>query len=186
MAESKNNIIVRGMSGSIGKQLVFKQYGDRTIVSAMPDMSRVVKSKKQKAENNKFREAIAYARSQMVDPVSKVEYKAKAKGLQKPHNVAIADFYNPPEIRKVDTTNIRETKTVTVHAIDDFKVTDVTVEVYDMDGVLLEQGHAVEISQWFWTYRIMGDISTFKGIRLLVAAFDKPGNKTTQEIEVSL
>jgi len=185
MAESRNNIIVRGMSGSIGKQLVFKQYGDRTIVSAMPDMSKVVKSKKQKAENVKFSEASAYAQAQMADPVSKAEYKAKAKGLQKPHNVAIADFYNPPEIRKIDATDVRATKTVTIYAIDDFMVTDVTVEVYDTDGVLLEQGHAVETSQWFWAYQIMGDISSLNGIRLVVAAFDKPGNKTTQEIEVS-
>ncbi len=92
MAEVKSNIITQGMSGAIGKQIVFKRYGNRTIVSAMPDMSKVVKSKKQKAENSKFSNAIAYARSQMADPVSKAEYKAKAQGMQKPHNIAIADF----------------------------------------------------------------------------------------------
>ena len=62
MAEVKNNIVTHGMSGSIGKQLVFKRYGNRTIVSAMPDMSKVVKSKKQKSENTKFRQSITDVR----------------------------------------------------------------------------------------------------------------------------
>lgn len=181
MAEVKSNIITQGMSGAIGKQIVFKRYGNRTIVSAMPDMSKVVKSKKQKAENSKFSNAIAYARSQMADPVSKAEYKAKAQGMQKPHNIAIADFYNAPEIRSINTNNILTTQTITIHATDDFKVTDVLVEVYDMEGLLLEQGHAIEKTQWFWEYKITFSIATHQGLRLLVSAFDKPGNKTTQE-----
>ena len=186
MAEVKNNIVTQGFSGSIGKQLVFKRYGNRTIVSAMPDMSKVVKSKKQKAENAKFSDAIAYARGQMSDPESKAEYKAKATGMQKPHNIAIADFYNAPEIRKVETADISTTQTLTVYALDDFKVVDVSVEVYDMEGVLLEQGHASEKIEWVWMYKINIPIHSLTKLRLLIAAFDKPGNKTTQELEVAL
>lgn len=186
MAEVKNNIVTQGFSGSIGKQLVFKHYGNRTIVSAMPDMSKVKKSKKQKVENAKFRDAISYARGQMADPLSKAEYKAKAKGMQKAHNVAIADFYNAPEIRKVETADISTTQMLTILAIDDFKVVDVSVEIYDVEGVLLEQGHAVEKMEWVWVYKISIPIDSLTKLRLLVAAFDKPGNKTTQEVEVIL
>ncbi|HEY4785122.1 MAG TPA: hypothetical protein VIH57_03695 [Bacteroidales bacterium] len=185
MAEVKQNIITQGMSGAIGKQVVFKRYGNRTIVSAMPDMSKVVKSKKQKAENSRFREAIIYARGQVADPVSKAEYKAKAKGMQKPHNVAIADFYHAPEIKKIDASNIRTAQSLTIHAVDDFKVVDVLVEIYDMDGILLEEGHAIEVREWCWSYKIT-KIMAYHQLHILVAAFDKPGNKCVQELEVVL
>ena len=122
----------------------------------------------------------------MADPVSKAEYKAKAEGMQKAHNIAIADFYHAPEIRRVETESIKTTQTMIIHAIDDFKVVEVSVEVYDMEGVQLEKGQAGEKSLWFWEYRINTDISLHKGLRLLVTAFDKPGNKTTQELEITL
>jgi hypothetical protein len=35
-----NNLLLSNVSGQIGKQLVFKQYGDKTVVSKFPDMSK--------------------------------------------------------------------------------------------------------------------------------------------------
>lgn len=34
------NVLLQKLSGQIGKQLVFKQYGDKTIVSKYPDMRK--------------------------------------------------------------------------------------------------------------------------------------------------
>jgi hypothetical protein len=62
-------------------------------------MRHVKKTIKQKAENNKFREASIYARKQILDSVSKAAYKAKAVGMQSAYNIAIADYYHPPEIK---------------------------------------------------------------------------------------
>lgn len=180
MAEVKNNIITHGMSGNIGGQVVFKQYGNRTIVSKMPDMSKVVKSEKQKAENRKFSDAIIYARGEMANPHSKAEYKAKAKGMQKPHNVAIADFYNPPEIRKIDTSGIVDGKSIIIHAWDDFKVVKVSVEMHNSAGNLIEQGEASELREWFWEYEFAVEIQT--GMKIRAFAWDKPGNKAEAEI----
>lgn len=33
MAKSKNNIVIAGLSGKVGKQLIFKQVNGRTIVT---------------------------------------------------------------------------------------------------------------------------------------------------------
>ena len=44
-----------GVRGSIGKQLVFRERGGKTIVCAYPDMSRRKLSKAQKAQNNKLK-----------------------------------------------------------------------------------------------------------------------------------
>ena len=39
-----NNLLLKTLSGQIGKQLVFNQYGYKTMVSKYPDMSRRVLS----------------------------------------------------------------------------------------------------------------------------------------------
>ena len=46
MAISKN-LLMKGVSGTIGKQVVFRTYGDKQIVSAYPDMSERILSPKQ-------------------------------------------------------------------------------------------------------------------------------------------
>jgi hypothetical protein len=43
-----NNPLLQGVSGKIGGQLVIKQYSYGTVISAMPDMSKVKKSMLQK------------------------------------------------------------------------------------------------------------------------------------------
>ena len=42
-----NSFLLQKLSGHIGKQIVFKQYGDKTVVSKYPDMSKRVLSPKQ-------------------------------------------------------------------------------------------------------------------------------------------
>ena len=184
MAENRNNILTHGMSGKIANQLVFKQYGDRTIVSKVPDMSRVKRSPKQTAANNKFREATIYARAQMTDPVAKAAYKAKATGMQRPYNVAIADFYSAPEIKNVDIPGHFKGK-LTVHAIDDFSVVRVKVEIYTPDGALLEEGEASKLNEWYWEYKITGDYTGYPSLHCRISAWDKPGNMASKEVVVS-
>jgi hypothetical protein len=41
------NLLLKKLSGHIGKQLVIRQYGDQTVISKYPDMSRRVLSPKQ-------------------------------------------------------------------------------------------------------------------------------------------
>src|SRR5580765_7093440 len=56
MAISKN-LVFKNVSGHIGKQIVFKQYGDKTIISKYPDMSRRKLSQKQRKVNELMEEA---------------------------------------------------------------------------------------------------------------------------------
>jgi hypothetical protein len=50
MARVKRNVIIQRTSGSVGKQVVLKHYGNVTITSNFPDMSRVDLTSKQKEE----------------------------------------------------------------------------------------------------------------------------------------
>ncbi len=183
MARVKHNIITQGISGNLERKILFKHYGNKTIISTFPDRSKVKLTEGQKKENNRFREAMAYARSQMADPVAKAEYKAKAKGLQKPHNVAIADFYHPPEIKNMDMTGFHGQKNdaIIIHAVDDFKVVKVTLSINDSKGMVLETGEALQINKWKWKYTVEKNYDTAESLQITVSAWDKPGNMVRAE-----
>src|SRR5712672_4674832 len=57
-----NNLFMKNASGSIGKELVFKRYYDKTVVSKMPNMSKRVLSEKQIESNERMRLATVYAK----------------------------------------------------------------------------------------------------------------------------
>jgi hypothetical protein len=61
MARTKNPIW-RQVSGAIAGQIVYKQYYDKTVISAMPDMSKRKLSEKQKEWNERMSDATAFAK----------------------------------------------------------------------------------------------------------------------------
>jgi hypothetical protein len=54
MARTDSNALLKGFSGAIGKQIVVKQYGDKTVISKYPDMSGVKASPNQKKRRSVF------------------------------------------------------------------------------------------------------------------------------------
>jgi hypothetical protein len=91
MARSGNNMLLRGISGKVG-DVVIKQYGNKTVITACPDMSAVKPSKKQKQANRKFALAVAYAKSLISDPVRSAQLKNKCKEGTLYH-AAIREYY---------------------------------------------------------------------------------------------
>ena len=75
MARLKKNSVLSGLSGTVGKELVFKQYADKVVVSKYPDMSKVKPSALQKAGRQRIKEANAYASSVLHNPVLKAEWE---------------------------------------------------------------------------------------------------------------
>jgi hypothetical protein len=63
MARTNNNIVTKALKGQIGKQLVFKQYGKKTVVTRYPDMSKVVPSDLQKKQRSGFAKKIKKGKS---------------------------------------------------------------------------------------------------------------------------
>jgi hemoglobin-like flavoprotein len=80
------------MRGQIGKQIVVKQYGNKTVITAYPDMSHVKPSKQQKQQRKLFAAAIAYAQSIVHDPVRKEAYAKKLKKGVRVYNAAIREY----------------------------------------------------------------------------------------------
>ncbi len=92
MARYKGNNILEGLSGSLGKQIVFKQYATGAVVSKMPDMSKVKPSAKQLEAKSKFSEAVNYARKILANPELKAAYQKKLRKGQTVYNFAIAEY----------------------------------------------------------------------------------------------
>ena len=87
MARTRNPLWTssKGIRGGVLKEIVFKQYKDRTVVTKFPDMSNVVPTALQLKEKRKFADAIAFAKDIISDPVKKATYK-KRKGLSVYHS----------------------------------------------------------------------------------------------------
>ena len=61
------NILLKKLSGHIGRQLVFKQYGDKTVVSKYPDMTKRKLTHKQLRNQEIMEEANYEAQTIMAD-----------------------------------------------------------------------------------------------------------------------
>ncbi len=74
---------------------------------------------------------------------------------------------------------------IRVHATDDFQVIKVTITITGADGVVIEEGDAIDgrparINQW--EYKAVATNPTLKGTKIMAVAYDRPGNKGMAEI----
>jgi hypothetical protein len=90
MAEVKDNIITKGLSGRFGKELVFKIINGKTFQGKYADRSRVKYSKEQLKVKKIFAEASKFASEIVNDPVKKAAYKPKDR--HSVYHSALADF----------------------------------------------------------------------------------------------
>ncbi len=91
MAVSENSLL-KGISGSINKEIVVKQYAHRTVITKYPDMSKVILSDRQERLNSLFAAAVKYAKSILADKKRFEEYKQSLKPGQRVYNHAIRTY----------------------------------------------------------------------------------------------
>jgi hypothetical protein len=84
--------LTHGLRGQLGKQLVFKRYGKKTVVTRYPDMSKVKPSKQQQQQRSRFAEAVAYARKITHDPLLKAAYAEKVNKGQTVYHYALQEY----------------------------------------------------------------------------------------------
>ena len=187
MAQSKDNVLVKGFSGTIGRLLTFRQRAGKTIVGKLLKPSTAPPTVKATAVRTKFKSSTIYARAAALDPVTGPLYKALATGDISAYNVALADAFNAPEVFKLDASNYHGVvgNTITVQAKDDFKVVTVSVSIHDAAGSLVEQGNAVmQTDELNWMYTTTQANAALAGSKIKATATDLPGN--TGELEITL
>ena len=182
MAKQKNNVVTYGLSGKIGDLLIFRQVDGQTVVAKPPQHSGKV-SDKQKAHRRRFQEAVFYAKEAIATPELAELYAAGAKKGKKPYTVAVADFLNAPDIDEVNLSGYHGAvgDTIQVNASDDFEVKNVTVKIVNALGATVEEGAAIhKVGNW-WTYTATTEVNDLAGSKIIVSAFDIPGNVTREE-----
>jgi thiol:disulfide interchange protein len=187
MAESKNNVVTHGMSGKIDL-LVFRQKNGKTFVSKSPKEKKGNLSTAQQQVQQKFQQAVIYAKTVLADASAKTAYEEKADIGQTAYNVAIADFFNAPDIREIDVSNYTGQigSKIVVKVTDDFKVASVHVQINNNDSSLVEEGEAIAAANGLdWVYTTTTLNASLSGDKITVTASDLPGNDTIDEKTLS-
>ena len=175
MAKVFDNIVLSGLTGSLGGKLVLRRgRGGQTIVSKKPVFAADREfSDAQKAHQQAFREATAYAKANKNENI----YLERAGQTgQVPYNLAVRDWFHKPQITALDVTgwNGGAGQAIRIQAVDDVRISRVSVVITDGNGTVLEQGHAHPGDASWWTYMTTKPAGGNR--RLEVTALDFPGN----------
>jgi hypothetical protein len=103
MAIVKNNPVLEGCSGKLGRTLVYRQMNGKTIVQSAP-VRKAPYTAAQKKQQGRFGEAMAYAKGLLQDKATWEYYtalaKAKGKGWNA-YNLVISEYMenrNPAQV----------------------------------------------------------------------------------------
>jgi hypothetical protein len=185
MSKVKDNIVTTGLSGKLGKQIVFRQWSGATFLAKAPVLSKSSVVGEARLKNKqRFKEAIIYAKKAMNDPQLKQAYYDKRKPRQTAYNVAVRDFFDAPVIEEIDLSNYtgEANSFIRIYATDDFRVNNVEVRIEDEQNQAVATGFAVrEENADRWKFIVNETHALPAGGKVIASAYDMPGNETTME-----
>lgn len=174
MARTKLTPLLAHLRGAVGG-IVFKQYGDRLVVTRKPAPSSKPPSAKQLAHQQRFAEASRYGKRVSDTPELRVPYAPRAKAEGKAvYTLAVGDAMNPPVVEALDLAAYGpQGGTVSVEATDDFEVVRVGVALIGTGGAVLAEGEAQRDGER-WSFA--ASVPRGEGVTVRVRAYDRPGN----------
>lgn len=180
-------MLVKGASGHVGKQVVYRQRGNDTLITSMPRVRKnAVATDDQITVREKFAAAARYATGAISDPILKKDYQKKAGPSNTAYNIAFRDYLKAPVVNDIDAEKYDGTigSTISISAKDDFKVDTVKVQLTAPGGSLLEEGNAVQhqTDRNKWTYTATTANALVAGTIITAVAKDIPGNKGSLEV----
>ena len=184
MANSNNSVITGKLRGTLGKELVFRDWDGKTVVAKAPKARTSPGTDAQLKIQENFTLAAKYAKSVVegTDQGIRDAYTARLKPRQNLFSRAVADFMSPPVVKDIGTSAYTGVvgKTIRIRAVDDFRVTGVLVEIFAASGALLEKGNAVQQTNGIdWIYTTTQANAVLTGSKINAIATDVPGNTGT-------
>lgn len=181
MAKSKDNVVMQGASGTIGRMLVFRQRAGQTIIARRPVMKEGrVYTAKQIEVRERFADAAYYAKSAIQDEDLKAAYESVAKPGQSAYNIAFRDYLKEPVVNRVFMENYQGAvgDVIGFRIVDVLEVKSVHVEIKDPDGNLIEEGAAVKQFDdgIDWIYTATAENEEWQTSQLTLTIVDTPGN----------
>ena len=179
------NVLTQGISGKV-TGLVFRQHANGSVsVGDAPRPSSKAPTAGMLAHRERFQQAAFYGRAIQQDPARKAAYETAVDvNTQSAYTVAVADYLNAPDIRNVDFSAYRGAigDVIVIQATDDFAVHHVHVRIQNPDGSLVEEGDALaDPDRYIYRYAATVRNTSLAGDKILVTAYDNPGNETTQQ-----
>lgn len=168
------------LQGKLG-DIVYKKINGKLFATqrAVPQKPRTAK---QEAWNRRFAKASSFAMGVKRDPALLAFYEpiAKARGVRM-REVILSDAFSAPVITAVDLSGYRGQAggVILVRATDNFGVRQVRVWLH-VEGVGDEYGQA-EAAGDAWRYTATQTMPAGTAVRIVVSAFDRPGNETRGE-----
>jgi len=186
----KLNPAFEGMSGKLG-EMVFREVRGRTVVSRKPALNGSEPTPGQTDHRERFKQAVAYGKSVMADPETRLLYEAAAKNKDMPvFALTVADFFNAPVIHEVDLTEYHGQMGNQIKIItgDDIGVIQVGVHITDLQNTPLEEGNAVETSpgSGHWIFTTTTNVSPLPSVNIRVVATDRPGGTAVKTVTKSV
>ena len=180
MSDVELNPTVDGYRGSIGR-LVFKRYKGRTIVAKKPVRTKEL-GPAELARQENFRDAVAYAKSVLADPVAREFYKPLAQQRDiSIYALAMGDFLKKPFIKPLDLSGYkgRIGDPISIRVIDNIGLADLNVNISAQDGTPIEGGKAVEggAGSGKWTYTATAQVALGTDVFIELKGVDHAGNK---------
>jgi hypothetical protein len=185
MAQVKDNIVTEGFSGKLGNKIVFRQLGNRTVVTKHA-RKHEIKSEALAAHHQRFRKAAAYAKMKMLDPAAKAEYEMLSKQyeLTTPYATAVADYIMQPDIDDINTENYsgQPGDIILITSRKVLKITSLEVSIIHPDGTVLEKGAAIfSPADAAWRHVTTAAATVTSGTVIKAVATDRPGKVVTKE-----
>lgn len=185
MAKSKDNVVMQGASGKIGRNLVFRQKGDQTIIARRPretSSGRPISEDQLKVQQ-RFLDASLYAKKAIKDEELKAAYKAKANINQTAYNVAFKDYFTPPTVRRLNDAGYsgQAGEEIIFMVRDIMRVTEIEVEILDSSEMIIETGMAVPLDDdnIEWQYTTTVENPNYTECVYRITMLDTPRNITT-------
>jgi hypothetical protein len=187
MAHANNSVITGKFKGSLGKELVFREWAGKTVVAKAPKPRSGTPTAAQAKTQEKFLFAARYAKFIVNDPAMVAGYAASLKPRQNVYSRALEDFINPPVVVSISSRGYSGAvgDLLIIRAKDDFLVVSVLVEIYAADGTVLEKGECIQNENGVdFTYTARQVNPTVAGCKIKAIAIDVPGNEGVLEISL--
>ena len=178
----KLNPAIEEFRGSLG-ELVFREVNGKVVAGRKARVT-ADPTEGQLQHRARFKQAAAYGKTVMANPVVRPLYEAAAKVRKMPiYSVIVADYFNAPTIHSIDLSQytVQPDSIITVLASDDIEVTEVQVIITNDQDALIESGFAAETApgsgQWVYVAQTSSPLPTLK---VKAIAKDRPGGITAK------
>jgi len=171
---------LRGLSGGMGDWVYSLRKG-KTVLG-MKAIRNGEPSQAQMAHQERFKEAVSFAKLALADPALQAFYGPIAEQREiTVYALAIGDFLKRPEFKYVDLDKYkgRVGDTIEIKAVDDTGLAFVDVKLVSQQGTPIENGSAIETGagSGLWKYSATVPVALGSDIFIEVTGADHAGNK---------